>query len=116
MTTSTADLVERWEEPELTCPHIDAALASGELTDEVARELSVIRGINSQLRYGTWAYKAAIEAQQALIDKLAEALRPFAAAADHAERIAGPDGPVGQYVKLHHLLRARSALKEVTGE
>jgi hypothetical protein len=61
-------------------------------------------------------YDDLLEAQQAQIERLAEALRPFARIADDAEGLAGHDGPLGQYVVLHHLRRARSALKEVTGE
>jgi len=45
-------------EPELTCPHIDRAVASGELSEAVIEELAIIREINSQLRYGTWCLKA----------------------------------------------------------
>jgi len=47
-----------WKEPPLTCPHIDAAIASGELSAEVKAELGMIRDINSQLRFGTWSLKA----------------------------------------------------------
>lgn len=47
-----------WQEPELTCPHIDAAIASGELSEAVKAELNAIREINSQLRYGTWVLRA----------------------------------------------------------
>jgi len=58
----------------------------------------------------------ALEAQQAEIDKLVEALRPFAKAAHDAERMAGHDGPLGQHMFFSDLVAARSALKEVTGE
>jgi len=64
-----------WTEPPLTCPHIDAAIASGELSAEVAQELATIRGINSQLRYGTWALKARLSDYQALKAERDEALR-----------------------------------------
>jgi hypothetical protein len=52
-------------DPPLTCPHIDAAVASGELSPEVIAELAEIRDINSQLRYGTWALKARLDAVKA---------------------------------------------------
>ena len=45
-------------EPELTCPHIDKAIASGELSESVKAELHAIKDINSQLRYGMWVLKA----------------------------------------------------------
>ena len=65
----TGEEVE-WTEPPLTCPHIDAAIASGELSAEVAQELATIRDINSQLRYGTWALKARLSDYQALKARL----------------------------------------------
>lgn len=52
------DAPAEWVEPELTCPHIDRAIASGELSESVKDELLAVREINSQLRYGTWALKA----------------------------------------------------------
>lgn len=61
---------EPWNEPPLTCPHIDAAIASGELSDAVKAELDTVRGINSQLRHGTWALRAEITSQTAEIDRL----------------------------------------------
>ena len=53
--------VREWDEPPLTCPHIDAAIASGELSPGVIAELETIRDINSQLRYGTWFLRAQVE-------------------------------------------------------
>lgn len=53
-----AELEAGWQEPPLTCPHIDKAVASGALPPEVIEELAAIRDINSQLRYGTWYLKA----------------------------------------------------------
>lgn len=49
------------DEPPLTCPHIDKAIASGELSDDVVAELHTIRDINSQLRHSTWALRAQLE-------------------------------------------------------
>lgn len=60
-----------WIEPELTCPHIDAAIASGELSEAVKAELATIREINSQLRYGTWFLKAQLEEQRAAMKRIA---------------------------------------------
>lgn len=48
-----------------------------------------------------------------IIDELAVALRPFAEAADDAERTAGHDGPLGQYLDLPHLRRARAAISKL---
>lgn len=48
-------------EPELTCPHIDKLVQSGELSVEAIQELERIRDINSMLRYGLWHEKARAE-------------------------------------------------------
>lgn len=78
---------EPWNEPPLTCPHIDAAIASGELSDVVKAELATIRDINSQLRYGTWALRAEITSQSAMLDRAREVIKPFAAiAAEYADQ------------------------------
>ena len=61
-----------WQEPPLTCPHIDKVISSGEASPQVVEELFSIRDINSQLRYGTWALKARAESAEA---KLAEAVK-----------------------------------------
>lgn len=53
-----------WSEPPLTCPHIDRAVASGTLPDDVISELDEIRDINSQLRYGTWYLRAELDAKE----------------------------------------------------
>lgn len=45
-------------EPALTCPHIDKAISSGELSAETIRELETVRDINSQLRFAIWHFKA----------------------------------------------------------
>lgn len=60
-----AALEAGWNEPPLTCPHIDRALASGALPTAVSEELVAIRDINSQLRYGTWYLKARIKELEA---------------------------------------------------
>lgn len=84
---STAPAAE-WQEPPLTCPHIDAAVASGELSEAVVDELATIRDINSQLRYGTWALKSQLEAVLAARSTAPEAGK---AVAEFAEAILHGD-------------------------
>ena len=102
----TGEEVE-WTEPPLTCPHIDAAIASGELSAEVAQELATIRGINSQLRYGTWALKARLSDYQALKAERDEMTR---AANDYAHQAAKA------VLELQAYLAATASAGEVTGE
>ena len=74
-TTDTQEGVTDWEEPPLTCPHIDAAIESGDLSDTVKAELAAIKDINSQLRHGTWALKYALTACQQEVERLNDASR-----------------------------------------
>lgn len=53
---------------------------------------------------------AALASSQARMERLEEALRPFANAADDTERLAGHDGPLGQWIDYADLRRARSVL------
>lgn len=46
------------QEPELTCPRIDAFVAATNPPPEVMKELAAMRDINSQLRFGIWHYRA----------------------------------------------------------
>jgi len=64
--------LEVWEEPQLTCPHIDAMVENAALPPEAIAELDAIREIHSQLRYGTWVLRARAEAAEAKITAQAE--------------------------------------------
>ena len=48
------------------------------------------------------------------VEALTKALEPFARAADDAERLAGHDGPLGQYVGLTELRAARESLRSLS--
>jgi len=74
-----------WKEPPFTCPHIEVAVASGQLSDDVKAELHTIREINSQLRHGTWALKARIADLEA---RIATAERERDEARERAEAFA----------------------------
>ncbi|NTB01586.1 hypothetical protein [Agrobacterium tumefaciens] len=65
-------------EPELTCPHIDKLVQSGELSIEAIQELERIRDINSMLRYGLWHEKARAEAAEAEVKRYRAALSEIA--------------------------------------
>lgn len=110
-------------EPPLTCPHIDAAIESGEISPQVLAELFTIRDINSQLRYGTWALKAKAEAAEArasaLEQKLKVAERQLQKAREAVMPLAilaipkNPIGNAGAYSIRHSdILRARSIIQE----
>jgi len=53
------------------------------------------------------------EASEARAKELEKALEPFATAADDAERLAGHDGPLGDYIFIETLRAARAALRNV---
>lgn len=61
----------------------------------------------SELLARAEAAEASVARLTALLAEADEVVKPFAKAADNAERLAGHDGPLGQYVELEHLRPAR---------
>lgn len=108
------------EEPELTCPHIDKLVRSGELTGEAVQELSIIRDINSKLRYGLWHEKARAEAAEASVKRLRELLKPFADLAPAYDPTEDDDDVRCWHAEstptLGDLRRARTALASTGGK
>lgn len=92
-----AGLVER-----LRSAHDRFAILDGVDNDGLCDVLEAASLIQSQA--AGWA------ADKARIAELEEGLEPFASAADDAERLAGHDGPLGQYIDLPHLRRVHSLL------
>ena len=77
-------------EPPLTCPAIDAFIARHDPDDAVLTELASIRHINSQLRYGTWYFKAMLNAAEAEVRTLREALDLYRDAVVVDVKMEGP--------------------------
>lgn len=112
--------IAEWQEPPLTCPHIDAAIASGELSDGVKAELAEIRDINSQLRYGTWALRSQLTASRAECEGLRAALEDSLPAMNATERLASIKAagyPRSEEEMLHRIIdnfldKRRAALSQ----
>ncbi len=92
-------------EPDLTCPHIDKLVETGELSIEAIHELYHIRDINSMLRYGLWHEKSRAEAAEAEVKRLRALV----------EKIAPPEQSKS-WLPISDWAECRAALASTGGE
>lgn len=108
-----------WSEPPLTCPHIDKAVASGVLPEDVISELDEIRDINSQLRYGTWYLHSKATDAESRCEELVKALEFYADELTWSDTNPKDDGrltvlvPSPSFAEIDRGKLARAALKEL---
>lgn len=69
-------------EPPLTCPAIDAFISKHSPEDEIVKELTAIRDINSQLRFGLWSEQSRADEAEANLDSRSEIIEECARMAD----------------------------------
>lgn len=87
--------IKTGNEPELTCPHIDAFIEATNPPVEVRAEFDKIKWINSNLRMGLWHEKERANATQAQIKALTEELDRLRSIMEHDPKtimIAYQDG------------------------